>query len=74
MILLSPHFVNHKGKAVNSDWLADQWDKQSVLGHAQFYKGRMKGEINIAQTPKRFDVCLALEKIRKTITDSIPNN
>ena len=48
------------------------------MGHAQFHKGRMKGddpEIDTAQTPKRFDGCLALqEKIRKTFTDSILNN
>ena len=34
----------HKGKVVNSDWLADQSDERSVLGHAQFHKGRMKGD------------------------------
>ena len=43
---------------------------ESVLGHAQFYKGRMKGddpEIDTTQTPKSFDGRLApLEKIRKT--------
>ena len=33
-ILRIPPFVNHKGKDVNSDWLADQWDERSVLGHA----------------------------------------
>ena len=37
----------------------------------------MKGddpEINTAQTPKRFDRCLAfLGKTRKTFTDGIPN-
>ena len=56
-ILRNPPFVNHKGKDVTSDWLANQWDERSVLGHAQFYKGRMKGldpDINTAQTPKRF--------------------
>ena len=72
-----PHFVNNKEKDVNSDWLADQWDERSVLGHARIHKGRMKGddpEIDTAQTPKRFDECLAVqEKIRKTFTDSIPN-
>ena len=31
-------FVNHKGKDVNSDWFADQWDERSVLGHAQVHK------------------------------------
>ena len=31
-ILQIPPFVNHKGKDVNSDWLADQWDEQSVWG------------------------------------------
>ena len=76
-ILRIPPFVNHKGKHVNSDWLADQWDERSVLGHARIHKGRMKGddpEIDTAQTPKRFDECLAVqEKIRKTFTDSIPN-
>ena len=62
-ILRIPPFVNHKGNDVNSDWLADQWDERSVLGHAQFHKGRMKGddpEIDTAQTPKRFDRRLAL--------------
>ena len=47
------------------------------MGHAQFHKGRMKGddpEIDTAQTPKRFDRRLALlGKTRKTFTDSIPN-
>ena len=80
-ILRIPPFVNHKGKDVNSDWLANQWDERSVLGHAQFHKGRMKGndpQIDTAQTPKRFDWRLALlGKILKTFTDSadsIPNN
>ena len=77
-ILRIPPFVNHKGNDVNSDWLADQWDERSVLGHAQFHKGRRKGddpEIDTAQTPKRFDRRLALlGKTRKTFTDSIPNN
>ena len=72
-----PPFINNKGKDVNSDWLADQWDERSVLGHAQFHKGRMKGDdpwIDTAQTPKRFDWRLALlGKILKTFTDSIPN-
>ena len=76
-ILQIPPFVNYKGKDVNSDWLADQWDERSVSGHAQFHTGRMKGEnpeIDTAQTPKRFDGRLALlEKIRKTFTSSIPN-
>ena len=76
-ILQIPPFVNHKGKVVNSDWFADQWDERSVLGHAQFHKGRMKGddpEIHTAQTPKRFDGRLALlEKTLQTFTDSIPN-
>ena len=76
-ILRIPPFLNDKGKDVNSDWLADQWDERSVLGHAQFCKGRMKDddpEIDTAQTPKQFDGRLALlEKIRKTFTDSIPN-
>ena len=47
------------------------------FGHAQFHKGKMKGdgpEIDTAQTPKLLDGRLALlEKIRKTFTDSIPN-
>ena len=54
--------MNHKGKDVNSDWLADQCGEQSVLGHARINKGRMKGdnpEIDIAQTVKRFDRRLA---------------
>ena len=76
-VLRIPPFVNHKGNDVNSDWLADQWDERSVLGHALFHKGRMKGddpEIDAAQTPKRFDRRLALlGKTRKTFTDSIPN-
>ena len=69
-------FVNHKGKDVHSDWLADQWDERSVSGHAHIHKGRMKvddPEIDTAQTAKRLDGRLALlEKIRKTFTDSIP--
>ena len=69
--------VNHKGKDVNSDWLADQWEERSILEHVQYRKGRMKGddpEIDTAQTPKRLDGRLALvEKIRKTFTQSIPN-
>ena len=77
-ILRIPPFVNHKGNDVNSDWLADQWDERSVLGHSQFHKGRTKGddpEIYTAQTPKRFDRRLALlGKTRETFTDSIPNN
>ena len=70
-------FVNHKGKDVNSDRLASQWDERSVFGHAQINKGRKKGddpEIFTAQTPKRFEGHLALEeKIQKTFADSIPN-
>ena len=57
-ILRIPPFVIHKGKAVNSDWFADLLEKRRVLGHAQFHKGRMKGddpEIDTAQTPKRFE-------------------
>ena len=66
-ILRIPPFVNHKGNDVNSDWVADQWDERSVLGHARINKGRTKGddpEIDTAQNPKRFDRRLALpEKI-----------
>ena len=69
--------MNDKGKDVNSDWLADQWDERSVLRHARVNKGRMKGDdpqIDTAQTPKRFYRRLALqEKIQKTFADSIPN-
>ena len=69
--------MNHKGKDVNSDWPAGQWDERSVLGHAQINKGRMKGDdpkIDTAQTPKCLGRRLALqEKIRKTFADSIPN-
>ena len=50
----------------------------SVLGHARVNKGRMKGDdpqIDIAQTPKRFDWRLALQvRIQKTFADSIPTN
>ena len=77
-ILRIPPFVNHKGKDVNSDRTADQWDEWSILGHAQINKGKMKGddpEFDTVQTPKRFDRSLAIqEKIRKTFNDSIPNN
>ena len=77
-ILRIPPFVNHKGKDIKSDWFADQLDKRSVLGHAQFHEGRVKcddPEINTAQTPKRLDGCLAVqEKIRMTFTDRIPKN
>ena len=71
---VNPHFVNHKGKSVNSDRLADQRDVWSVLGYAQIHKGRTKGhdpEIDTVQTPKRLNGHLALmEKIWKK---SIPN-
>ena len=64
-----PPFVNHKGKHVNSNWLADQWDERGVLGHAQLDKGKIKGdnpEIDTAQTPTHLDGGLALpEKIRR---------
>ena len=77
-MLRIPPFVNLKGKDDNADWLAGQKDERSVLGHAQINKGRVKGddpEIDIVQTPKRFDWRLALlEKIQKTFADSIPNN
>ena len=73
----NPPFVNHEGNDVNSDWLADQWDERSVLGHAQLNKGSMKGDnptIDTEQTLKRFNWRLALlGKIPKTFTDSIPN-
>ena len=69
--------MNHKGNDVNSDWLADQWDERSILGHVRINKERMKGddpEIDTAPTPKRFDGRLALQEImRKTFTDSNPN-
>ena len=71
--------MNYKGKDVNSDWLAGQWDERSVLGHGEgrINKRRMKGddpEIDTAQTQKRFNRNLTLqEKIRKTFADSIPN-
>ena len=71
--------MNHKGKGVNSDWLAGQWDKQSVLGHARIHKRRMKcddSEIDTAQTPKPKALggrLALLEKIRTTFTDSVPN-
>ena len=57
--------MNHKGKEVNSDWLADQWDERSVLGHGQINKGRMKDDdpqIDTAQTPNRFDGRPALQE------------
>ena len=76
-ILRIPPFVHQKRKDVNSDWVADQWDERSVLGHAQFHKEKMKGddpEIHTGQTPKRLDGhSVLLAKIRKTFTDSIPN-
>ena len=76
-ILRLPPFVNHKGKNVNSDWFSDQSDERRVLGHAQFHKGRMKGDdpkSDTAQTPTRFDGRLGLlEETLKTFTDSIPN-
>ena len=58
--------------------MGDQWDERGFWGHAQFHKGRMKGddpEIDTAQTPKRLVGRLALlEKAQKTFTGSIPNN
>ena len=69
--------MNDKGKDVNSDWLADQWDERGVLGHARVNKGRMKGDdpqIDTARNLKRLDWRLALQgKIQKTFADSIPN-
>jgi hypothetical protein len=41
-ILQTPPFVNHNGKDVNSDWLADQSDERSVLGHALNDKGKKR--------------------------------
>ena len=68
--------MNGKGKDVNSDWLADQWEERIVLGYARVNKGRMKGDdpqIDTAQIPKCFDWCLAPQgKIQKTFADSIP--
>ena len=64
-ILQITPFVNHKGKDVNSDWLADQWDEQSILGHAQVHKGWMKGndsDINTVHSPKRLDRRLTLSE------------
>ena len=56
-ILRIPPFVNHKGNDVNSNWLTDQWNERTVLGHAHFHKERMKGNDQSAdskaQTPKR---------------------
>ena len=37
-------FCKSQSKDVNSDWLADEWNERSVLGHAQIHKGRMKGD------------------------------
>ena len=45
--------MNDKGKDVNSDWLADQWDERSVLGHARVNKGRMKGDDPQIDTARR---------------------
>ena len=68
--------MNDKGKGVNSDWLAGQWDKQRVLRHVQINKGMMRGddpEIDTAQIQKRSERRLALqEKIRKTFAASTP--
>ena len=69
-----PPFVKHKGKDVNSDWLADQWDERNVFGACAVSQRRMKGddpEIDTAQTPKRLDERLVLlEKIRKAFTSN----
>ena len=57
-ILQIPSFVKHKGKDVNSDGLADQWDERSVLELAQNHKGAMNVDdpkIYTALTPKSFD-------------------
>ena len=70
-----PPFVNHKGKDVNSHWLADQWDERSVLGHAQSLKGMMKSddypEIHTAQTPKRLDGRLILQDMFRRISERL---
>ena len=75
-MLRSRPLANRNGKDINSDWLTDQWDEQSVLGHVQIHKGNMSDDdraIATAQNPKQLDGGVALlEKIRKTFTDSIP--
>ena len=69
--------VHHKRKDVSSDWFADKWDERSVSGHAKLHKGRMKGDdnaIDTEQTPKCLHGRLPLlEKLRKAITNIIPN-
>ena len=71
-------FCKSQRKEVNSDWLADQWDERSVLGHAQFHKGKVKEndpEVATEHNPKIVEGVLdLLEKIRTTFTDSIMNN
>ena len=64
-ILQIPILVNHKGKDVNSERLADQLDERGVLGHVQFHIGSIDDpEIDTAQNPKRLYGRLALlEKI-----------
>ena len=37
-ILRIPPFVNDKGKDVNSDWLADQWDERRFWGMRELTK------------------------------------
>ena len=42
VLLISP-FVNQQGNDVYSDWLADQWEWQSVLGYSRVPKKRGGG-------------------------------
>ena len=70
----TPPFVDNSAKDVNSDWLADQWDERSVLGHVRIHKRKMKEDDPAnatAQNPKHLDGGIALlKKFRKTFTDS----
>ena len=47
--------LNHNGKDVNSDCLADQWDEREASLYMAMYIGKMKNddpEIVTAPTPK----------------------
>ena len=56
--IANPPLCKSQSKDVNSDWLADQCDEPSALGHARIHKGKMNDDdpdIAAAQNPKCFD-------------------
>ena len=73
-VLRIPHFVNHKEKTLTLIGSLINRKSEALWGMRNFTSKRRRAnpDIDTAQTPKRFDGCLALlKKIRKTVTDSL---